>query len=72
MQAIWIHACGKDGNNFVRTMLKLAETNDTLRVVQDQVGTPTSTVDLARVIFRLVLSDHATCQGQCSWYEFCL
>lgn len=72
VRTAWLYG---DGNNFVRTMLKLAETNDTLRVVHDQVGTPTSTVDLATVIFKLLASDaygtyHATCQGQCSWYEF--
>lgn len=72
VRTAWLYG---DGNNFVRTMLKLAETNDTLRVVHDQVGTPTSTVDLAKVIFKLLASDaygtyHATCQGQCSWYEF--
>jgi len=72
VRTAWLYG---DGNNFVRTMLRLAETNDTLRVVHDQVGTPTSTVDLARVIFRLLASDaygtyHATCQGQGSWYKF--
>ena len=71
IRTAWLYG---EGNNFVRTMLRLAETNDTLRVVHDQVGTPTSTVDLARVIFKLLASDaygtyHATCQGQCSWYE---
>ncbi|EIW16036.1 MULTISPECIES: dTDP-4-dehydrorhamnose reductase [Pelosinus] len=72
VRTAWLYG---DGNNFVRTMLKLAETNDTLRVVHDQVGTPTSTVDLAKVILKLLSSDsygtyHATCKGQCSWYEF--
>lgn len=72
VRTAWLYG---NGNNFVRTMLKLAETNDNLRVVHDQVGTPTSTVDLARTIFKLLASDaygtyHATCQGQCSWYEF--
>lgn len=72
VRTAWLYG---DGNNFVRTMLKLAETNKTLRVVHDQVGTPTSTVDLAKVIFTLLSSDaygtyHATCQGHCSWYEF--
>jgi dTDP-4-dehydrorhamnose reductase len=72
VRTAWLYG---DGNNFVRTMLRLAETNDSLRVVHDQVGTPTSTVDLAKVIFKLLSSDaygtyHATCQGQCSWYEF--
>lgn len=72
VRTAWLYG---DGNNFVRTMLKLAATHDTLRVVHDQVGTPTSTVDLTQVIFKLLSSDaygtyHATCQGQCSWYEF--
>ena len=72
MRTAWLYG---DGNNFVRTMLRLANENDTLRVVHDQVGTPTSTVDLARAIYRLLASDaygtyHATCQGQCSWYDF--
>lgn len=72
IRTAWLYG---DGNNFVRTMLKLAETNDTLRVVHDQVGTPTSTVDLAKSIYALLGSDaygtyHGTCQGQCSWYDF--
>lgn len=72
LRTAWLYG---DVNNFVRTMLQLAEQNSTLRVVHDQVGTPTSTVDLAATIFSLIVSDaygtyHATCQGQCSWYEF--
>jgi len=72
VRTAWLYG---DGNNFVRTMIKLAEINDTLRVVDDQVGTPTSTVELTKAIFKLIASDaygtyHATCQGQCSWYEF--
>lgn len=72
VRTAWLYG---DGNNFVRTMLRLANEQDSLRVVSDQVGTPTSTVDLAWTIFRLLASDafgtyHATCQGQCSWYEF--
>jgi len=72
VRTAWLYG---EGNNFVRTMLKLAESNDTLRVVQDQIGTPTSTVDLTNAIFRLLVSDaygtyHGTCQGQCSWYDF--
>ncbi|MPM30610.1 dTDP-4-dehydrorhamnose reductase [bioreactor metagenome] len=72
VRTAWLYG---DGNNFVRTMLKLAETNDTLKVVNDQIGTPTSTVDLAKVIAELLNTDaygtyHATCQGHCSWYEF--
>lgn len=72
IRTAWLYG---DGNNFVRTMLRLAETNDTLRVVHDQIGTPTSTVELTKAIFKLLASDaygtyHGTCQGQCSWYEF--
>lgn len=72
VRTAWLYG---DGNNFVRTMLRLAKENNTVRVVQDQIGTPTSTVDLAWVIYRLLASDaygtyHATCQGECSWYEF--
>ena len=72
VRTAWLYG---EGNNFVRTMIKLATTNDTLRVVNDQIGTPTSTLDLARVILGLLGSEaygtyHASCQGQCSWYDF--
>ena len=72
IRTAWLYG---EGNNFVRTMLKLADHQDTLKVVHDQIGTPTSTVDLARAIYKLLDSDaygtyHGTCQGQCSWYDF--
>lgn len=72
LRTAWLYG---DGNNFVRTMLRLAQTNDTVRVVNDQIGSPTSTVDLANAICALIGSSayglyHATCQGRCSWYEF--
>lgn len=72
VRTAWLYG---EGNNFVRTMLKLANEHKTLKVVHDQIGTPTSTVDLSRAIYRLLGSEaygtyHATCQGQCSWYEF--
>ncbi|TCL36074.1 dTDP-4-dehydrorhamnose reductase [Anaerospora hongkongensis] len=72
IRTAWLYG---EGNNFVRTMMSLAEKNNTLRVVNDQIGTPTSTVDLTKSIFALLASDaygtyHGTCQGQCSWYEF--
>jgi len=68
----WLYG---EGNNFVRTMLKLAKKNDQLNVVNDQLGSPTSTVDLAKVIINLMETEHyglyhATCEGQCSWYDF--
>lgn len=72
LRTAWLYG---DGNNFVGTMLKLAKAQPHLRVVCDQIGTPTSTVDLAAAAFRLLASDsygtyHATCQGECSWYDF--
>ncbi|SDD79376.1 dTDP-4-dehydrorhamnose reductase [Sporomusa acidovorans] len=72
VRTAWLYG---EGNNFVRTMLRLANEQNTLRVVNDQIGSPTSTVDLATVIFKLLQTDgygtyHATCQGHCSWYDF--
>ena len=72
LRTAWLYG---DGNNFVKTMLRLAASNDTLRVVHDQIGTPTSTAELTKAIFKLLASDaygtyHGTCQGQCSWYDF--
>lgn len=68
-------AFGVNGQNFVKTMLRLAETHDTLRVVNDQFGSPTYTHDLARLLVDMILTDkygvyHATNEGDCSWYEF--
>ena len=66
---------GKNGNNFIKTMLKLSETHDTLTVVNDQVGSPTYTVDVANVIKEFVRSDkygvyHVTNEGFVSWADF--
>lgn len=66
---------GINGKNFVKTMLKLAENHDTLRVVNDQFGSPTYTYDLAKLLVDMVQTDkygvyHATNEGFCSWYEF--
>lgn len=63
------------GGNFVDTMLRLARSGQPIRVVDDQVLTPTHTAELALQIAHLVATDaygtyHATCQGECSWYEF--
>ncbi|SUY45791.1 dTDP-4-dehydrorhamnose reductase [Clostridium putrefaciens] len=71
VRTAWLYG---DGNNFVKTMIKLSETNKTLKVVNDQKGTPTSTVDLARVIISLVKNKnyglfHCTCKGECTWYD---
>ena len=69
----WVY--GEYGSNFVKTMLKLAETRNELGVVQDQIGSPTYTVDLAEFIIKLINTDkfgiyHCTNSGSCSWYEF--
>lgn len=69
----WVY--GEHGNNFVKTMLKLAKNNRQLKVVHDQVGSPTYTVDLAKVIIQLIQTEkygtyHVSNSGQCSWYEF--
>ena len=67
---------GKNGNNFVKTMLKLSETHDTLRVVNDQIGTPTYTYDLARLLVDMIETEkygyyHATNEGgYISWADF--
>ncbi len=67
---------GKNGKNFIRTMLKLGETHETLRVVNDQIGTPTYTYDLARLLVDMIQTDaygyyHATNEGgYISWYDF--
>lgn len=68
----WLYG---EGNNFVRTMLKLAKINQEINVVGDQYGTPTYTKDLAAVIINLMQTEyygtyHATCEGMCSWYDF--
>jgi dTDP-4-dehydrorhamnose reductase len=63
------------GGNFVENMLKRAAAVDTVRVVDDQVLTPTYTVDLAEMVSRIIRTGHyglyhVTSEGQCSWYEF--
>ena len=65
---------GEHGNNFVKTMLRLSEKHRTLRVVEDQVGSPTFTVDLAPLLCDMIETEkygvyHATNEGFCSWAE---
>lgn len=67
---------GKNGNNFIKTMLNVGKKFDTLRVVNDQIGTPTYTLDLARLLADMIETDkygyyHATNEGgYISWYDF--
>ena len=68
----WLYG---EGKNFLNTMLKLSETNDSVRVVDDQRGAPTSAEEVVKVIDLLCGSDrygtyHASCEGSCSWAEF--
>jgi len=69
---------GKNGKNFVKTVLKLAKTQDTLHFVNDQIGTPTYTYDLARLLVDMLETEkygkyHATNEGgYISWYDFVL
>ena len=67
---------GKNGKNFIKTMLKVGKTHDEVRVVNDQIGTPTYTCDLARLLVDMIETDkygyyHATNEGgYISWYDF--
>lgn len=66
---------GVNGKNFIKTMLRLGEERKKVSVVNDQIGSPTYTYDLARLLVDMILTDkygiyHATNEGLCSWYEF--
>ena len=69
----WMY--GQYGDNFIKTMLNLAAERDSISVVQDQTGSPTYTLDLARFLIDLVKTEaygiyHASNTGKCTWYEF--
>ena len=73
----WVYS--KFGNNFMKTMLRLASERDRLSVVADQIGTPTNAVDLAEVLIKIIQSSNSQLsfgiynfsnEGQCSWYDF--
>lgn len=70
----WV--CGANGANMVKTILRLAQSHDTLTFVDDQIGKPTFTSDLADTLLTLAARDdsgvmHVTNEGVVSWYEFC-
>ncbi|WP_099467046.1 dTDP-4-dehydrorhamnose reductase [Konateibacter massiliensis] len=72
IRTAWLYG---DGKNFAKTMLRLSETNDKVRVVGDQFGSPTSASELAKMIAYLVSTEnyglfHGTCEGSCNWAEF--
>lgn len=75
IRTAWLYS--EFGNNFVKTMLRLAESHDKINVVCDQIGTPTYAGDLAEAIYRIVKSPewkagiyHFTDEGVASWYDF--
>ncbi|MCR0329384.1 dTDP-4-dehydrorhamnose reductase [[Clostridium] innocuum] len=66
---------GKNGNNFIKTMLRIGKEKGEVSVVDDQIGSPTYTYDLAKLVVDMIQSDkygiyHATNEGLCSWYDF--
>lgn len=72
IRSAWLYG---DGKNFVKTMLRLSENHDEVKVVKDQVGSPTSADELAKAIAYLLPTEnyglfHGTCEGDCSWAEF--
>ncbi len=72
IRTAWLYG---EGKNFIKTMLGLADKNAEIRVVNDQHGTPTSALELARVIAFIINMDnygiyHGTCEGETTWYEF--
>lgn len=76
----WVYS--QFGNNFMKTMLRLASERDSVSVVNDQIGTPTNAVDLAEVLVNIILADNRqpitdnfgiynfSNEGECSWYDF--
>lgn len=66
---------GLDGNNFVKTMLRLGSQQENIRVVADQIGSPTYAEDVAQLMCQMIQTEkygiyHATNEGFCSWYDF--
>ena len=72
IRTAWLYG---DGKNFVKTMLKLSENHDEISVVNDQLGNPTSTTELAKAIHYLMNTEnygifHGTCEGDTNWADF--
>jgi len=72
IRTAWLYG---EGHNFVKTMLKLGRGKNEVNIVGDQTGSPTSTVDLAGTIIRLIGTEyydtyHGTCEGSCTWFDF--
>ncbi len=72
VRTAWLYG---DGKNFVKTMLRLAESHKEVGVVKDQYGTPTSAMELAKAVKYLLPTEnyglfHGTCEGSCSWADF--
>lgn len=72
VRTAWLYG---DGKNFAKTMLRLSENHDKVTVVNDQLGSPTSAMELARLIHYLEPTEnyglfHGTCEGSCSWADF--
>ncbi len=76
LRIAWVF--GLNGNNFIKTMINVGKSHDTVRVVNDQIGTPTYTKDLSRLIVDMIETEeygyyHATNEGgYISWYDFCV
>ena len=77
LRTSWLYS--EFGNNFVKTMLRLGETNKEIKVIADQVGTPTYAIDLAKCILEIIRQDsttygiyHYSNEGTASWYDFAM
>jgi len=75
VRTAWVF--GINGNNFVKTMIRLGKERDEITVVNDQFGSPTYTPDLSQLLCDMIATDrygmyHATNEGYCSWYDFAI
>ncbi|MFH1749785.1 MAG: dTDP-4-dehydrorhamnose reductase, partial [bacterium] len=73
LRTAWLY--GQSNDNFIKTIQKLAKEKDEISIVDDQIGSPTSTVELSKTISSLINTElygiyHASCEGECSWFDF--